>query len=99
MPVAKCVGQLIVREDCVQADDTGLKVLDRNHVNGVKRRHMWAFVAGRLVAFHYAPDWTAERASDFLRGFHGRLQGDGYAGFEDMLEPPEGEPPEIDEGR
>ena len=98
-PVAKRVGQLIVREDYVQADDTGLKVLDRDHVNGVKRGHMWAFVAGRLVAFHYAPDWTAERASDFLRGFRGRLQGDGYAGFEEMLEPPEGEPPEIDEDR
>ena len=74
-------------------------MLDSEHVNGVKRGHMWAFVAGRLVAFHYAPDWTAERASDFLRGFRGRLQGDGYAGFEEMLEPPEGEPPEIDEDR
>jgi hypothetical protein len=53
---------LVVRSDYVRADDTSLKVLDRDHVNGVKRGHMWAFVAERLVAFYYAPDWKAEES-------------------------------------
>lgn len=98
-PVATRVGQLVVRSDYVRADDTSLKVLDRDHVNGVKRGHMWAFVAERLVAFYYAPDWKAERPSEFLRDFRGYLQGDGYAGFDKVLEPPEGEPLDIDDGR
>lgn len=94
-PVAKRLAQRIIGSDYIRADDTTLRVLDRDHVNGVKRGHMWAFVAGKLVAFHYAPDWKAERVSDFLRGFTGHLQGDGYAGFEEILEPPEGRPPDV----
>jgi Transposase IS66 family len=60
----------------VRGDDTGIRVLDRDHPNGVKLGHLWAFVgtedqadaedsaapqeAGVLVAFHYAPSWKAE---------------------------------------
>jgi transposase len=94
-PVAKRLAQRIIGRDYIRADDTTMRVLDRDHVNGVKRGHLWAFVAGKLVAFHYAPDWKAERVSEFLRGFTGHLQGDGYAGFEEILEPPEGRPPDV----
>jgi transposase len=94
-PVAKRRAQQIVGSDYVRADDTTLRVLDRDHANGVKRGHMWAFVADHVVAFHYAPDWKAERVCDFLRGFTGDLQGDGYAGYEEILEPPEGQPPDV----
>jgi transposase len=94
-PLAKRLAQKIIASDYVRADDTTLRVLDREHANGVKRGHMWAFVANHQVAFHYAPDWKAERVSDFLRGFTGHLQGDGYAGYEEILEPPEGRPPDV----
>lgn len=98
-PLATRIAQRIIGSDYIQGDDTMLRVLDRDHVNGVKRGHMWAFVAGKLVAFHYAPDWKAERVTGFLRGFTGHLQGDGYAGYEEILEPPEGRPPDVAEGR
>jgi transposase len=94
-PIAKRLAQRIIASSYVRADDTTLRVLDRDHINGVKRGHVWAFVANRLVAFHYAPDWKAERVVDFLRGFTGHLQGDGYAGYEEILEPPEGRPPDM----
>jgi transposase len=70
-----------------QVDDTGLRVLDRDHPNGVKRGHIWGFVGApvRLVAFRYSSDWKATRPAALLANFEGDLQGDGYAGYEAML--------------
>jgi hypothetical protein len=69
----------------VRADDTGMRVLDRDHPNGVKLGHLWAFVGAGLVAFHYAPNWKADHPAKLLARFTGFLQGDGYAGYGAML--------------
>jgi transposase len=84
-PVAARIFAQVVQCPIVQLDDTGLRVLDRDHPNGVKRGHVWAFVGDGLVAFRYAPDWKAERPAALLHDFTGYLQGDGYAGYEAML--------------
>jgi transposase len=69
----------------VRCDDTGIRVLERDHPQGVKRGHLWAYVGGGLVAFDYTPNWKAEGPAAFLSGFRGYLQGDGYAGFDKAL--------------
>ena len=84
-PVAERIFERVLDDFVVQADDTGLRVLDRDHPMGVKRGHLWAFVGSGLVAFRYAPDWKATRPAQMLRSFQGYLQGDGYAGYEAML--------------
>jgi hypothetical protein len=84
-PVADRIGGRVVWSGYIQGDDTGLRVLDRDHPAGVKRGHLWAFVGDGLVAFHYAPDWKAKHPAGFLRDFKGYLQGDGYAGYGAML--------------
>jgi transposase len=84
-PVADRIAVHVVRSGYIRGDDTGLKVLDRDHPEGVKRGHVWAFVGAGLVAFHYAPNWKAEHPAGFLRDFKGYLQGDGYAGYAAML--------------
>jgi transposase len=99
VPIANRLRRHVVGDSYIRADDTGLRVLDRDHPNGVKRGHLWAYVAGRSVVFQYAPDWKAEHPTDFLRNFRGHLQGDGYAGFDQVLESPEGMDPDVDEGR
>lgn len=83
--VARVLGGFYVR-----ADDTGLRVLDRDHPNGVKLGHIWAFVgadeeASELVAFAHAPTWEADHPAAWLKNFTGYLQGDGYAGYAAML--------------
>lgn len=88
-PLADRLFKLARSSIYLQADDTGLKVLDRANKPAVKRGHLWCFVgydADRkpTVAFRYAPSWEAEHADDLLRGFKGVLQGDGYRGFETM---------------
>lgn len=84
-PVAERIFEHVVRSFFIHADDTGLRVLDRDHPHGVKRGHVWAFVGDGLVTFRYAPDWKAERPAALLQPFIGYLQGDGYAGYEAML--------------
>ena len=89
----------------LQADDTGLQVLDRKCKPAVKRGHLWCFVGydadrSRTVAFQYAPTWEAEHADALLRGFSGDLQGDGYAGFAAMARArDDGLPPTLKEER
>lgn len=65
-------------------DDTGLRVLDPSHENGVRRGVMWAYVAPeeRLVVFDYTPDHKADGPASFLvEKRSGVVQSDGYAGY------------------
>lgn len=63
-------------------DDTGLKVLDREHENGIRRGYMWAYVADdRLVVFDYTPDRKADGPASFLVKHKGYVQCDGYSGY------------------
>ncbi len=98
-PIAKRLEKNLLRSGYLQADDTGLRVLDRDHINGVKRGHLWAYVAGSGVVFDYTPDWKKEGPALFLARFLGILQGDGYAGFEAALKPPDGGPSALGELR
>ena len=84
-PVVFRAKEKVVASGYINADDTGLPVLDKDHPNGVKRGHMWSYSGAGLVVFNYTPDWKAEGPMGFLRGFRGHLQGDGYAGYEKAL--------------
>jgi len=67
-------------------DDTGLRVLDRDHERGVKLGHLWAYVAdGRLVVFDYTSDRKASGPASFLVKRSGIIQCDGYAGYERIV--------------
>ncbi|WP_437544796.1 IS66 family transposase [Sorangium sp. So ce367] len=89
-PVAERIEERVLDSFYLRADDTGMRVLDRDHPTGVKRGHIWAFVGADLVAFLYAPDWKAKHPAALLQGFTGYLQGDGYAGYGAMLRGGEG---------
>ena len=98
-PVAERIGERVLDWFYVRTDDTGMRVLDRDHPNGVKRGHMWGFVGDDLVYFSYAPDWQAKHPAALLDGFAGYLQGDGYAGYSAMLKKGKGGAPIVPEER
>jgi transposase len=66
---------------CVQQDDTGIAVLDKENPNGVKRGHIFANVGNGFVFHKYTPDWKGIHPTELLRGYSGIIQGDGYAGI------------------
>ncbi len=91
-PIAQMITQHVFLSFMVNADDSGLRVLDRDHPKGVKRGHIWAFVGdGRYVAFHYAADWKPEHPAKLLSAYRGFVQGDGYAGYSTSIGTPEEE--------
>jgi transposase len=87
-PIAWRITQRVLAATYVNIDDTGLRVLDRDHPAGVKRGHMWAMVASepKLVAYFYTKDWSADGPAEMLVDFVGYLQSDEYAGFEKIAE-------------
>lgn len=84
-PVAARIAEKVLSSGYLRADDTGIRVLDRDHPEGVKRGHIWGFVSVELIAFLYAPDWKAKHPAALLEDFGGFLQGDDYAGYGAML--------------
>ena len=63
-------------------DDTGLRVLDSDHENGIRKGYMWAYVADdRLVVFDFTPDRKADGPANFLVKRSGIVQCDGYTGY------------------
>jgi len=85
-PIARAVRYRVLASLVVGADDTGIRVLDRDHPKGVKLGHMWGYVGDDgLVFFDYTPTWEAKGPLSVLEHFEGWLQGDGYAGFKAAL--------------
>ena len=87
-PIATRITGRVLSSFVIGADDTGLRVLDRDDPRGVKKGHIWGYVGDcKLVAFDYTKDWKADGPAKFLRRFRGFMQGDGYAGFDRALKP------------
>jgi transposase len=88
-PIAAMISARVLSSYVINADDTGLRVLDRRTLKGVKRGHVWGFVGdSRYVLFHYAPNWKPIHPAQLLSSFEGYVQGDGYAGYSAALGAP-----------
>jgi len=88
-PLAELIGKVVLESFLINTDDTDLRVLDKKHPKGSKRGRMWVFLGDRRWAvFRYAPSWSAEHPGEFLRGYPGYVQGDGYAGYGSTVGPP-----------
>jgi len=95
--VYRAIYERVLTAHVVQADDTGLRVLDRSHPAGVKKGHIYGLVGdGELVAFAYTPTWSGAEARQLLDGHRGWLQADGYAGFDQLFSGPD--PPMVEVG-
>jgi transposase len=92
-PVAVAHLARLFASPIVGADDTHLKVLDRNAKNGRFRGHLWCFVGTdglvggpERVGYAFAPTWEAEELVEWFSAIKGLVQCDGYAGYASELE-------------
>lgn len=83
-PIAWRITQRVLGASYINIDDTGVRVLDKEHPNGVKRGHMWSMIdrENKLAAYFYTKDWSVSGPAEVLTTFSGYLQSDEYAGFE-----------------
>jgi len=87
-PVATSVVSTVLGSLIVGADDTRLKVIDRNAKQGRSLGHLWCFVgtdgtvgAAESVGYTFASSWDAEEIRPWFSAIDGEVQCDGYAGY------------------
>ena len=93
-PLADMLREHVMQAEKVHADDVPVPVLAPG-LGKTKTGRLWTYVrddrpAGDAtppaVWFAYSPDRKGEHPREHLKKFHGTLQADGYAGFEQIYE-------------
>lgn len=76
----------VLSTDYLQADETPIKVLDKDKKGTSHRGYHWVYHAPlkRMVLFDYREGRGREGPQDCLKDFKGYLQTDGYAVYEDF---------------
>ena len=100
-PLVERIRQSVMAGDRVHADDTPIRVLDRDRRieglgKGVKQGRIWTYVrddrpwagpAPPAAAYYFSPDRKGIRPQGHLADFAGILQADAYAGFKELYKP------------
>jgi transposase len=78
----------LLQEDIIHADETTLNVLHHQDGSTNDTSYMWVYCSGehgkQIRIYDYQPDRKQERAVDFLTGFHGYLNCDGYSAYDNV---------------
>jgi len=84
-PLAERIRRLILAREWLQTDDTGLRVLDRDHPKRIKRGVLWPYKSDRLAYFHYTPSRAGAGPQAWLADYRGYVQVDGYSGYDALF--------------
>ena len=87
VPLWELLKLLVVKQNYVQADESPIKVLDKQHKNGIHRGYMWVYHApvDGLVLFDYQAGRDKSGPKKMLSGYSGILQTDGYTVYEELF--------------
>ena len=85
-PVYEALHEQLVQRDLLHADETVLQVLHEEEKPAQSKSYMWLYRTGSdaenpIVLYEYQPSRSGEHPKNFLEGFHGYLQTDGYSGY------------------
>ena len=89
-PIIEQLHQYLLKQPVVQADETTLKVIREDKT----KCYMWVYCSGidspvendikNIVLYDYQASRAGSCAVDYLKGFDGYLQADGYKGYEQV---------------
>jgi transposase len=70
----------------IMADETPLKVLDKDNDKGIHQGYYWVYRAAKekIIVFDYQPNRGREGPSEILKNYKGFLQSDGYSVYDDF---------------
>ena len=86
IPIYKELYRLLLLGQIINADETVLQVLREPGRKAQTKSYMWLYRTGKyaerpIVLYEYQPGRGSQYPMNFLRGFSGYLQTDGYAGY------------------
>ncbi len=89
-PIVEYLHQQLIKQPVIQADETTLKVIHEDKT----KCYMWVYCSGidspsdngikNIVLYDYQASRSGSCAVNYLNGFNGYLQADGYAGYEQV---------------
>ncbi len=75
----------LLKSNYVQADETTLKVIEHNGNESKAKKYMWLYKTGSIrnpiILYDYQKTRSSSCPREFLKGFSGFLQTDGYQGY------------------
>lgn len=85
-PIYELMHRQLLTRDIIHADETTCQVLHEKGKSAESVSYMWIYLSGsddkpKIVLYEYQPGRSGSYARDFLQGFTGMLQCDGYQGY------------------
>ncbi|WP_154442839.1 IS66 family transposase [Tissierella pigra] len=78
----------LLNETVIFADETTMQVLDEEGKKPTSKSYMWLYGTGtpgpQIFLYEYQPSRASKHPKEFLKGFKGFLQTDGYQGYNDV---------------
>jgi transposase len=86
-PLWELMSLLVVNQKYLQVDESPIKVLDRDHKNGIHQGYMWVYhaPADKLVLYDYRQGRDASGPKEMLEGYTGIVQTDGFSVYEKLF--------------
>ena len=86
LPIYERLHEECLKREVVHADETTTQVLREEGRSATATSYMWIFTTGndglpKIVLYQYQPGRSGDYAREFLTGFKGILQCDGYQGY------------------
>lgn len=87
-PLYRQMHRQLLRHDILHADETTLQVLRETDRSAQSDSYMWLYRTGRdgppIVLYDYQTTRASKHPQQFLKGFKGYLQTDGYGGYDNL---------------
>ena len=83
-PIHKRLLEVVAGSYYVNADETTQPVMDKDKC---RRGYIWTFIAGSVIGYIFSPSRSGETPRRLLEGTVGKLQVDGYTGYNTVCVP------------
>jgi len=81
LPVYLAMADEVKKCNLIHTDDTVVRVVRKDKPKKTHKGRMWVYIGGEHCVYVYTPTRAGANPSEFLKGFKGHLQADGYAGY------------------
>lgn len=91
-PIYDLLHEELVKRDVIHADETTLEVLNEPGRDAHAESYMWLYRTSGcdsqrpIILYDYQPSRSGDHPKEFLKGFKGYLQTDGYQGYHKVTE-------------
>ena len=93
LPLVNEIKKYILSQSVLHCDETSVQVLSGTGKDPTAKTYMWVLASGLeahpAVVFQYYSSRSQKSANDFLAGFAGYLQADGYDGYNSICNLPD----------